>query len=85
MQFFYTAKFLKSLNKLPKNISEDVYQAVDNFKKKENYQKLKLHKLHGSFKKYYAFSVNYRHRIILKIEDQNIYFMDVGDHSLYEN
>ena len=84
MQFLYTAKFLKSLNKLPKNISEDVYLAIDDFKKKENHQRLKLHKLHGSFKKYHAFSANYKYRIIIKIEDGEIFFMDVCDYSLYE-
>lgn len=84
MQFLYTAKFLRTLNKLSKSVAEDVYIAIDDFKKKENHQRLKLHKLHGSFKKYYAFSVNYKYRIIIKIENKNIFFIDIGDHLIYE-
>ena len=84
MEFLYTARFLKSLKKLPPPIADDIYQAVEDFKKVTNHKRLKLHKLQGKMKKYHAFSANYEYRIIIKIDNKEIYFIDVGDHSVYE-
>ena len=83
MEFLYTAKFLRSLKKLPHEIQSDVFMAVKAFVDKENHKQLSLHKLHGTMKKYYAFSANFQYRIILKIEKKTIYFMDVGTHEMY--
>jgi mRNA-degrading endonuclease RelE of RelBE toxin-antitoxin system len=84
MEIFFTARFLKSFNKLTADVQDDVERAVEEFKNRDTHQKLKLHKLHGKMKKYHAFSANFKYRIIVKIEKSIVYCMDVGDHSIYE-
>jgi mRNA-degrading endonuclease RelE of RelBE toxin-antitoxin system len=84
MELFYTARFLRSFAKLDSAVQDDVESAIEDFKEKENHERLKLHKLHGKMKLYHAFSANYNYRVIVKIEGKNVYCMDVGDHSVYE-
>ncbi len=84
MEFLFTARFLRSFSKLPTDVQSDIESAVEEFKHKKHHEKLKLHKLHGKLKKYYAFSANFSYRIIIKKEGDTVYFMDVGDHSIYE-
>ncbi len=84
MEFLFTARFLRSFSKLSKEIQNDVEEAIREFKQKKNHKKLKLHKLHGKQKKYYAFSVSFSYRIIIKKEGDTVYFMEVGDRSIYE-
>jgi mRNA-degrading endonuclease YafQ of YafQ-DinJ toxin-antitoxin module len=84
METFFTARFLRSFNKLPKAVQDDVEEAVEKFKQNQNHEALKLHKLHGRMKHYHAFSANFSYRLIIKIEKQSVYYMDVGDHSIYD-
>lgn len=84
MEVLFTARFLRSYNKLPLEVPDDVVHAVEEFKQPRNHEMLKLHKLHGKMKKYHAFSANFSYRIIVKIEKGSAYCMDVGDHSIYE-
>lgn len=84
MDFLYTAKFLRSLKKLSVAIQNDVTASIAEFKNKKNHRKLALHKLQGKMKSYHAFSANFQYRIIIKIEKEVIYFMDVGTHEVYK-
>ncbi len=84
MQTFFTARFLRSYNKLPLAVQDDVQDPVEKFKQKQNHEALKLHKLHGKMEHYHAFSANFSYRVIIKMEKQNVYYMDVGDHTIYQ-
>ncbi len=84
MEFLYTAKFLRSLKKLSPEIQTDVTSSVMEFKNKKNHQKLALHKLQGKMKKYHAFSANFQYRVVIKVDKETIYFMDVGTHEVYK-
>jgi mRNA-degrading endonuclease YafQ of YafQ-DinJ toxin-antitoxin module len=84
MEFLYTARFLRSLKKLEREIQDDVIFGIEEFKITKNHEKLKLHKLHGSMKKYHAFSVNFYYRVVVRINKKHIYFMDVGTHDVYK-
>ena len=84
MKYFYTAHFLRAYNKLSVEVRDDVYAAVEDYKKSSNSSKLKLHKLQGKMKGLYAFSANFQYRIIIEIQKSRTYFIDVGDHSVYE-
>ena len=45
---------------------------------------LKTHKLKGNLKNYWSFSVNYSDRILFRfIDSETVFFIDVGDHSVY--
>jgi mRNA-degrading endonuclease YafQ of YafQ-DinJ toxin-antitoxin module len=84
MQYLYTARFLRSLKKCDGAVQEDVLQAVSLFEKGGSSATLKLHKLHGKFKSYHAFSANFSYRIIIKIEKSHVYYLDVGTHDIYQ-
>lgn len=84
MDFIYTSRFIKALKKLPSLVKEDVYFSVEEFKNKKNHHRLRFHKLKGKMHKYHAFSANFSYRIIVKIGDKEVTFIDVGDHSIYE-
>lgn len=83
MQYLYTARFLRSLKKCEEGIQDDVLHAVKLFEKGDSNKALKLHKLHGKFKSYHAFSVNFSHRVIIKIERNAVYYVDLGTHDIY--
>jgi mRNA-degrading endonuclease YafQ of YafQ-DinJ toxin-antitoxin module len=84
MEQLFTARFLRTLNKLTPEIQSDVIKAIEEFKDKENHKKLRLHKLRGEMKAYHSFSANFEHRVIVKMVKTTVYFMDVGDHSVYD-
>ena len=83
MEFLYTARFLRSLKKLPPLVSDDCVRAVEFFERGER-KELKFHKLHGKFKDLHAFSANFSYRIVVKVVGKVVYFMDVGSHSVYD-
>lgn len=83
MEYLYTARFLRSLKKMEGGMQDDIIRAVKLFETGKESEALKLHKLHGKFAKYYAFSANFSHRIIIKIEKQTTYYLDVGSHDIY--
>jgi addiction module RelE/StbE family toxin len=45
-----------------------------------NHPSLKLHKLKGELRKYYAISIEYDLRIILEISDTEIILISIGSH-----
>ncbi|MBI3634287.1 MAG: hypothetical protein HY228_01560 [Candidatus Yonathbacteria bacterium] len=83
MQYLYTARFLRSLKKCDEAVQDDVFRAVKLFEKGNNTGVVKLHKLHGKFKTWHAFSANFSYRIIIKIEKGTTYYLDVGTHDVY--
>ncbi len=80
----YTQRFLRSLKKLPEGVQNDVILATERFKKKSEHQALRLHKLSGRMKKYHAFSANFNYRLIIEMKENDVYFLDVGTHEVYE-
>lgn len=84
MQYLYTARLLRSLKRCDEAVQDDVFYAVKLFEKGGNNERLKLHKLHGKFKAWHAFSVNFSYRIIIKIEKRVTYYLDVGTHDVYK-
>ena len=80
---FYTKTFLKKFSKLDPSLQEEVYDKIELFKYEENHQKLKVHKLRKPFEGRYAFSVNYRIRVIFIYDEKNknrVYLLTVGTH-----
>ena len=83
MQYLYTARFLRSLKKCEGAVQDDIVRAVKLFETGKNNKSLKLHKLHGKFRAYHAFSANFAYRVIIKATKQAIYYIDVGTHDIY--
>lgn len=84
MEFLYTARFLRSLKKLPQELQSDILASIEEYKDIENHKKLNVHKLQGEMKMYYAFSANFYYRIVIKKDKNKVYYMDVGTHDVYK-
>lgn len=81
----YTARFLKSLKKMPPKIKDSLKNRERVFRNNPFDPRLKTHKLHGRFSNYWAYSVDYKYRVIFVFgKDGRVICYDIGDHSLYE-
>lgn len=77
--------FVKQFGKLDKDFQDEVIGKIEMFKNKDNHLLLKVHKLHGSLKDKYSFSVNYKIRIIFMWSDKGeALFFAIGDHDIYK-
>jgi len=88
MKIIYSTKFIKKYKKLPNKIKELAEEKEIVFKKDIFDKSLKTHKLHGKFKDFYSFSIDYSYRIIFEIsksEKNTVYFHTVDNHSVYNN
>lgn len=48
-------------------------------------KRLKTHKLKGGLKDYWVFSISYSDRIMFRfLTKEKVFFIDVGDHSIYK-
>ncbi|MCK4386624.1 MAG: type II toxin-antitoxin system mRNA interferase toxin, RelE/StbE family [Candidatus Pacebacteria bacterium] len=86
MRIFYTPTFLKKWKKLPLRIQKLAEEKEVIFRGNPFDSQLKTHKLHGEFKKFYSFSINYKYRIIFEIskkEKETFYFHFVDNHNIY--
>ena len=85
IKIVYAPIFVKKLNKLHKNIQDEVLDKVELFKNKDNHSVLKVHKLHGKFRNSFSFYINYKIRIIFEWgNDSEVNFLSIGDHDLYK-
>jgi len=86
VDIFYYYKFEKQLNKLNKEIRLLVVEKEKIFRINPFDSRLKTHKLHGKFEDYFAFSINYKYRIIFSYTDnkKDIKFHIIGTHDIYE-
>lgn len=85
MQIEHSKQFKKQFKKLPKEIKLKAVELEKIFRKNPFDPKLKTHKLNGSMKDYWAFSINYSYRIGFTFESGDlVYFHAVGTHQIYK-
>ena len=85
IQISFKPTFVKQMNKMEKELVEEVFEKIELFKNEKNHKLLKVHKLHGKLSKHFSFSVNYKFRIIFKYERKGqVVFLDIGDHDIYK-
>jgi len=85
MKVVFTPAFVRQLKKLPADLQEEALESVNDFRIPKNHKRLKVHKLHGQFKKYYSFSVNYKVRIVFDyLSRSEAILMAIGDHDMYK-
>ena len=82
MQYFSTGKFLRALKKYHPDVRQDVAHAIRRFEAGER-ESLGLHKLHGKFSAFHAFSANFAYRVVVKMTKTAVYYADVGTHDVY--
>ena len=84
MEIEYSPRFKKKFQKLPKKVKEDALLSEKVFRKNPFDPKLRTHKLHGTLKEYWAFSISYNYRIgFTFITGKLVRFHDVGTHDIY--
>lgn len=85
LSFVYAPVFVRQYSKLDKNLQEEVLEKLEMFKNTSNHKKLRVHKLKGSLKDCYSFSVNYSHRIVFSYSTKSeVNILSVGDHDIYK-
>ncbi len=84
MVIYYYPSFLRQVKKLPKAIREFAVEQTKLFMKDPRDPVLKLHKLTGRLKGNFAFSINFRYRIVLEIRGNQAFFHSIGDHGVYK-
>ena len=83
----FSSEFLRELGKLPEQLQEEAADKINLFKDRAHHRQLRVHKLRAQFAGCWAFSVNYRFRIIFMYPSKiksTVILITVGDHSIYD-
>lgn len=84
MKIFYSPQFLQKYKQLSHELKEKAEKKERIFRKNPFDPQLKIHKLHGRIGEFWAFSIDFKYRIILKFEDSDkARFYTIGSHSIY--
>lgn len=81
--FIYSVRFIKALKKSSAETISIAKEKIQIFKNNTKDPSLKIHKLNGRLGDKWAFSVNYKIRIIIEFYKNAVIFLDIGDHDLY--
>jgi len=85
MKIFYSSKFAREYHRLPLKIKKMAEAKEQIFRKNTFDPRLKTHKLKGSLKDFFSFSIDQKYRIIFEFTDSGIvWFHSVGEHSIYK-
>jgi len=85
LEIGYKPSFICLYNEAEVSLQEEIREKINLFKDKNNHKNLKVHKLHGSLKDRYSFSINYKIRIVFRYTSKNqVVLLSVGDHDLYK-
>lgn len=85
MEIRYSRKFLRMYKKLSLDIKKNAEKRIEIFRENVFDSRLETHKLSGDFDDCWAFSIDYKNRIIFSFYNKNIILLiAVGDHSVYK-
>jgi mRNA-degrading endonuclease YafQ of YafQ-DinJ toxin-antitoxin module len=85
MEIYYTPNFTRASHKLLGEMKIKAEEAINIFRADIDDPRLRLHKLHGRFRNCWAFSVDYKYRIIFRYgKDDEVILITVGDHDIYD-
>ena len=82
----YSTKYIRSFKKLPPPIQakareKEMLFIIDPFT-----ARLETHKLHGKLQDYWAYSVDYKYRVIFRfLNGTSALFFDIGLHPIYRD
>ncbi len=84
MQIIYSPKFKREYKKLSPEVKDRAEKKEPLFRKNPFHPSLKTHKLSGYLEGFWAFSIDYKNRVIFEFSKEDIvYFHSVGDHDIY--
>ncbi len=80
-----SSKFEKSYKNLPWRVKEKAKEKEEIFRTNPFDSSLDTHKLHGKYKKYWAFTVVNQYRITFGFVSPNrVDFINIGTHEIYK-
>ena len=80
-----TPQFRKMFSKLENSLQEEALQKIEMLRDASNHIHLRVHKLKGTQKKHYSFSVNYKIRVLfIYLTEVEIVLTAIGDHDVYK-
>ena len=79
---FYTPNFIRRYKHLESSLKKEVKEKIKEFENPKNHKKLDVHKLTGRLDHGYAFSVNFKIRIIFEYRKSKSQanLLSIGDH-----
>lgn len=81
----YSSHFERAIQKLPLELQIDVRKRETIFRRDCFDPILKTHKLKGMYRNHWSFSITHKHRVMFRfVSPDTTYFIDVGDHSIYQ-
>ena len=84
MKIFYSPQFEREYQKLPDLLKRKAQAREKIFRANPFDARLKTHRLGGRLAGLWAFSIDYRYRIIFDFKGDSFFiFHAIGDHSLY--
>lgn len=85
MKIFYSSKFAREYKKLPLAVKKKAEKQEKFFRQNPFDSKSKTHKLSGSLKDFWAFSIDNKYRIVFEfVNEKRVWFHSTGDHSVYK-
>ncbi|MEK7473139.1 MAG: type II toxin-antitoxin system mRNA interferase toxin, RelE/StbE family [Patescibacteria group bacterium] len=85
MEVLFTPHFKRAAKRLPASMRRMVEERMELFMEDPFAALLKTHKLTGTLKGYWAFSIDYRIRVIFSFDGRTKAILhEIGDHSIYE-
>lgn len=81
MKIIYAPKFLRSFEKLSRDIKGEFRNRENIFRENQFDSRLKTHKLKGRGE--WSFIITYKIRVIFIFEKDCALFVNIGDHSIY--
>ncbi len=67
----YAPTFIRMYKRLDSSLKEEVRDKIVLFRDPSNHQKLKVHKLTGSLRHCFSFSINYKVRVVFKYDEMD--------------
>mgnify|MGYP001565228965 FL=1 len=81
----FTPEFFRILKKLAPQLQELAFKRIELFRSRGNHQRLKVHKLHGKYAGFFAFSIDRKYRIMFEwVSADEAKLHTIGDHSIYD-
>ena len=81
----YTTSFIRQFKSLTPEIKEAAHEAIEAFEDRKNHARLKVHKLKEHLRGSYAFSIDYRLRIVFDYsKPDKAVLHTMGDHDVYQ-
>lgn len=81
----YTSHYLKTYQKLPKEIQKLQDKKEQWFQESYFDARLKTHKLKGKFNNFYSYSIAHKWRVLFRfIKKSEVIFYDIGTHKIYK-